>query len=63
MHNTQEVQEQIKMASDLSDQGNNDQALRLLSQLCEQQKISMQETQAAQQNVREAPRSVKFIHF
>ena len=52
MHNTQEVQEQIKMASDLSEQGNAEQSLRLLSQLCEQQKISMQETQAAQQNVR-----------
>ena len=51
------------MASDLSDQGNNDQALRLLSQLCEQQKISMQETQAAQQNVREAHDLVQFSLF
>jgi len=41
---SQDVQEQIKMASDLSEQGNYDQALRILSQLHEQQKISMQET-------------------
>ncbi len=39
MHNTQEVQEQIKMATEMSNQGNYDQALRLLGQLHEAQKI------------------------
>ena len=37
------------MATDMSDQGNYEQALRLLSQLHEAQKISMRET--ATQNV------------
>ena len=45
MQNTPEVQEQIKMASDASEQGNYDQALRILGPLHESQKIQMQETQ------------------
>ena len=49
LQQTQEVQDQIKLATDLSEQGNYDQALGLLQQLGEQQKITMQET--ATQNV------------
>lgn len=51
LQNSHEVQEQIKMASEMSERGEFDPALRMLSSLCEQQKISMQETQATQQNV------------
>ena len=46
----QEVQEQIKMATDLSERGDYEQALRILSGLHDAQKISMQET-AHPQNV------------
>jgi len=44
VHNTQEVQDQIRQATELSEQGNYEPALRLLSALHEAQKISMQET-------------------
>ena len=59
MHNTQEVQEQIKLATDMSNQGNYDQALRILSQLHDSQKIQMQET-ATQQNFGD-PQDLSFI--
>ena len=59
MHNTQDVQDQIKMATEMSNQGNYDQALRLLGQLQEAQKIQMLET-ATQQNFGD-PQDLGFI--
>jgi hypothetical protein len=44
LQGSQEVQDQIRQATELSEQGNYDAALRILSTLHEAQKIQMQET-------------------